>query len=64
MAKLDLEIKKQNGKFLIELDAEKFEKLANVFGFYNPEFLEALEKSTKDYKKGKIKPIENLFSKK
>lgn len=64
MAKLDLEIKKQNGKFLIKFNAERFEKLANVLGFYNPEFLRFLEKSVKNYKKGEIKPIENLFLKK
>jgi hypothetical protein len=45
---------------LIELNADKFERLAANFGFFNQEFLESLENAEKDYKKGKMKKIKSL----
>ncbi len=51
---------KQSGKFLIELDAEKFERLAANFGFFNPDFLESLSRAEKNYSNGKIKKIGSL----
>ena len=47
-------------KFLIELDAEKFERLAANFGFFNPDFLESLNRAEKNYSTGKIKKIGSL----
>ena len=51
---------KQPDKFLIELDAEKFERLAANFGFFNPDFLESLNRAEKDYSSGRIKKINSL----
>jgi len=51
---------KQPSKFLIELDAEKFERLAASFGFFNPDFLESLNRAEKHYSNGKIKKINSL----
>ena len=51
---------KQPSKFLIELDAEKFERLAAGFGFFNPDFLESLNRAEKNYSTGKIKKIGSL----
>lgn len=46
--------------FVIELDAEKFEKLAGDFGFFNPEFLKSMEKSERQYRQGKAKTLKSL----
>ena len=51
---------KQPSKFLIELDVEKFERLAASFGFFNPDFLESLNRAEKHYSNGKIKKINSL----
>ena len=66
MASLNITIKpcatRSQKKFLIELDAEKFEKLAADFGFFNSEFLESLDRAEKDYRAGRVKKIPNSVS--
>ncbi|PIR05121.1 MAG: hypothetical protein COV57_00800 [Candidatus Liptonbacteria bacterium CG11_big_fil_rev_8_21_14_0_20_35_14] len=52
--------KSNNQKFKVEIDVNKLEKLANIFGLYNPDFIKSLEKSEKDYKQGKYKKIKSL----
>ena len=47
-------------KVLIELNADKFERLAANFGFFSQEFLESLENAEKDYKKSRIRKIKSL----
>lgn len=47
-------------KILVEMDAERFEKLAASLDFFSPEFLESLERAEKDYKTGRIKKIKSL----
>ena len=47
-------------KAMIELDADKFEKLAGIFGLFNPNFLESLSRAEKDYKAGRTKKIKSL----
>jgi len=58
-----MEIEKAKRKYVVKFDAEKFERLASVFGFFNPEFIKILRKSLKDYKRGKIKSIKELYKK-
>ncbi len=63
MTSLTLTIKPETNKsrkILIELDAEKFERLAADFGFFNPEFLKSLARAEKDYQTGKIRKIKSL----
>ena len=62
MNSLPLTIKqaKQNQKIVIEMNADKFEKLAAVFGFFNSEFIKSLNRAEKDYKAGRIKKIKSL----
>jgi len=47
-------------KVLIELDAQKLEKLAANFGFFSEDFLESLEEAENDCKAGRIKKIKSL----
>lgn len=47
-------------KFLVEIDAEKLERLAAVLGLFSSNFLESLDKAEKDYKASRTKKIKNL----
>lgn len=44
----------------LSFDAEKFERLAAHFGYFNPDFLKSLARSERDYKKGKVKKLSSL----
>ena len=60
MASLELTIKKRNHRVLIEMDADRFEKLAADFGFFSKDFLESLEQAEKDVKAGRVRKIQSL----
>lgn len=62
MSSLTITIKPKvnHRKILIEMDAEKFERLAASLGLFNPEFLKSLNRAEKDYKAGRIKKIKSL----
>lgn len=63
MVSLNITIKQNKNrsrKATIEFDADKFEKLAALFGFFNPDFLKSLEESEKDYKEGRFFKIKSL----
>lgn len=47
-------------KILVEIDADKFERLAANLGLFSSEFLKSLERSDKDYKTGRIKKVKSL----
>ena len=47
-------------KILVEMDANKFERLAANLGFFSPEFLKSLNQSEKDYEAGRVKKIKSL----
>jgi len=51
---------KTSKNFVIEMDANKFEKLAASFGFFNSAFLTSLDKAEKDYKSGRAQKIKSL----
>lgn len=51
---------KQAKKILVEMDAEKFERLAANLGLFSPEFINSLAQAERDYKKGRIKMIKSL----
>ena len=60
MASLELTIKKRNHRVLVEMDADRFEKLAADLGFFSKEFLKSLERAEKDVKAGRIRKIQSL----
>ena len=57
---LTIQQTKQKQKIVIEMNADKFEKLAATFGFFNPEFVKSLDRAEKDYKTGRTKKIKSL----
>lgn len=63
MASLNITIKQRENrsrKATIELDADKFEKLAAIFGLFNPDFIKSLVHAEKDYKAGRVVRIKSL----
>ncbi len=51
---------KNSKKILVEMDFEKFERLAANLGFFNQDFLKSVDLAEKDYKSGRIKKIKSL----
>jgi len=47
-------------KTRVDIDLDKWERLADIFGFYKPSFLHTLEQSLKESKTGKITQIKSL----
>lgn len=63
MAIMNITIKSnldRSRKILVEIDADKFERLAADLGLFSSGFLKSLERSDKDYKTGRIKKIKSL----
>jgi hypothetical protein len=44
----------------IEVDADKFERLAADFGLFNPNFLKSLDRAEDDVRAGRTKKIASL----
>ena len=47
-------------KIKVEINLDQWEKLADVFGLYNPSFLKLLNKSLKESKRGAVRKIKSL----
>ena len=63
MSSIDIKIKDRSSsskRVLIEMDFDKFERLAADLGFFSPEFLDSVEKAEKDCATGKVKKIKSL----
>jgi hypothetical protein len=60
MSSLEFTIKKRNNRVLVEMNADRFERLAAEFGFFGKEFLKSLERAEKDVKAGRIRKIQSL----
>lgn len=61
MAALGLKLKPKNSKkIVVELDAEKFERLAASLGLFSEAFEASLDQAEKDYRSGRIAKISSL----
>ena len=62
MSQLQVKIqtRPQSNKLLLEIDAEKLERLAANFGFFNPDFLKSVDKAELDYEQGRFCQIKSL----
>ena len=50
-----------NGKkIIVEIDADRFERLAASLGFFSPKFLSSLDRAERDFKAGRIRKILSL----
>jgi hypothetical protein len=55
-------IKARNGsrKVLVEIDANRFERLAANLGFFSQDFLKSLDRAEQDYTAGRIRKVRSL----
>lgn len=65
MASIVLKIKPKSSpakgrKFVLEIDANKLERIAASFGLFNPDFLESLDCAEKDVKSGRVRRLRSL----
>ncbi len=63
MSTLDITIKqpaRSPKKVLVEIGADRFERLAADLGFFNPDFLESLDRAERDYKAGRVTRLKSL----
>lgn len=63
MSEATISIKQKRGgtnKFNVEIDADKFEKLAASLGFFGKDFLKSLDRAEADYKAGRISKAKSL----
>ena len=47
-------------KVLVELDADRLERLAANLGLYNPAFVESIERAERDFRTGHVRTISTL----
>lgn len=57
---LTADVQKRSRKIAIEVDADRFERLAAVFGMFNPDFLRSLARAENDYRTGKTRRLTSL----
>ena len=60
MASLEITVKKKNNRVLVEMDADRFEKIAADFGFFSEDFLKSLDRAERDLKAGKVTIVKSL----
>ena len=63
MASLQVNLKfpkTRSGKVIVEIDADKLERLAASLGMFNPDFLKSVDAAEQDYKHGRITKIRSL----
>ncbi|KKQ22131.1 MAG: hypothetical protein A3G45_01205 [Candidatus Staskawiczbacteria bacterium RIFCSPLOWO2_12_FULL_37_15] len=62
MVSLSLTIKEGKNKShkMVEFDVREFEKLAALFGMFNPDFLKSVARAEKDIKAGRVREIKSL----
>ncbi|MBI2409832.1 hypothetical protein HYV30_02195 [Candidatus Kaiserbacteria bacterium] len=54
MAKVSTTIRSTKGrKLVLEIDADRLERLAATFGLFNPAFLESVARAEADYRAGR-----------
>lgn len=56
-----LTIQKEKKRMVrVDINLDQWERLADVLGFYRPEFLKSLKESLKESKNGKVRRISSL----
>lgn len=61
---LTLNIKQKTTKttkrVVVEMDADRLEKMAAAFEMFNPDFLNSVERAEADYRAGRVRRISSL----
>jgi hypothetical protein len=57
-----LTIRKSNSRVInIEVNLDQWERLADIFGFYQEQFIKSLKKSIRESKEGRVRKIKSLL---
>ena len=60
MSVLSILQKPQMRKVIIEIDLDKWERLADTLGMYRPEFIKTLHHSLAESRRGRVRKISSL----
>lgn len=60
MATLTILPQSRSRKVRVEINLDQWERLADIFGFYQPEFLKTIKQSLKESREGRIRKIASL----
>jgi hypothetical protein len=61
MASLPITISKKTARrYYIEIDSSRLKRLADVFGFYNPVFVEEIDQAERDIRAGRVRKIRSF----
>lgn len=63
MSEATISIKPKRGataKFNVEIDIEKFEKLASSLGLFSEDFIKSLDRAEADYEAGRVSKAKSL----
>jgi hypothetical protein len=52
--------KHQYNRIIVEMDADRFERVASALGFFNPEFLVSVDRAEREIKAGKVRRLVSL----
>ena len=47
-------------KIIVELDANKLERLASHLGFFSTDFLKSVDRAERDYRTGRVREVASL----
>lgn len=47
-------------KIIVEMDADRLEKMAAAFGMFNPDFLKSIARAEDDYRRGRVYEVNSL----
>ncbi|MDO8604560.1 MAG: hypothetical protein Q7K40_04180 [bacterium] len=57
---VEFKISKKPKTILVEFNSAQFEKVAGIFGMFNPDFLKSLARSEAQFRKGQVRKIKSL----
>jgi len=60
MATITVEKKPRSRRIIVEIDADKLERLAASLGLLSPDFLDSISRSEEEIAAGKVKPLRSL----
>ena len=60
MATITVERRPRSKRIIVEIDADKLERLAASLGLPSPSFLDSISRSEKEIALGKISPLRSL----
>lgn len=61
MASLPVKVRGATSRTInLQVDRNAFERLADLFGYFRPEFLQSIDRAETDIKKGRVKKLRSL----